>query len=125
MTGVPRRYSVVFRPSRKCAVTSIFATKAGSLATLPDGYTVVVGGLEFANDSESTQQVPGIARVPLIGELFKSRDNARGRQRFFVFIHATVLRDARLEDLKYISALDADAAAVDDGAPDLPPRVIR
>jgi general secretion pathway protein D len=99
--------------------------KVDSLATLPDGYTVVVGGLEFTNQSDSEQRIPGLAAIPLIGELFKSRDNSSGRQRFFVFIRATVLRDERLEDLKYISATDAGSIGVSDGWPSMEPRVIK
>ncbi len=99
--------------------------KVDSLATLPDGYTVVVGGLEFTNRSDSEQRIPGIGAIPLIGELFKSRDNNEGRQRFFVFIRATVLRDARLEDLKYISAKDGGSVGVSDGWPTMQPGIIR
>jgi type II secretory pathway component GspD/PulD (secretin) len=99
--------------------------KVDSLATLPDGYTVVVGGLEFTNQSDSEQRVPGLGTIPLIGELFKSRDNSEGRQRFFVFIRATILRDQRLEDLKYLSATDAATVGVPDGWPSMEPRIIR
>lgn len=99
--------------------------KVDSLATLPDGYTVVVGGLEFTNQSDSEQRIPGLGAIPLIGELFKSRDNSSGRQRFFVFIRATVLRDERLEDLKYISATDTSSIGVSDGWPSMEPRVIK
>src|SRR5205823_9095679 len=47
--------------------------KVQSAATIPDGYTVVVGGIELVNDSKSVSQVPLLGSIPIIGEAFKSR----------------------------------------------------
>jgi general secretion pathway protein D len=96
-----------------------------SVATIPDGYTVVVGGLDLVNDSKSESRIPLIADIPGIGELFKNRNNAGSRTRFFVFIKATVLRSGSFEDLKYISEVDSGKAGVDDGFPEVQPRIIR
>jgi general secretion pathway protein D len=96
-----------------------------SVATIPDGHTVVVGGLDLLTDSRAESRIPLIGRVPLIGELFKTRNNSDSRTRFFVFIKATVLRSGSFEDLKYISEVDAGRAGVDDGSPEVLPRVIR
>lgn len=106
-----------------------------SIATIPDGYTVVVGGLEAIADGEGESRVPGLGAIPIIGELFKNRTNQRSRTRFFVFLRANVMRGSAgngFEELKYIS----DRAAGTDGAglsseqraggwPELAPRVIR
>lgn len=96
-----------------------------SVATIPDGHTVAVGGLELESDSTSTSQIPLLGDVPLIGELFKNRAIGSNRTRFFAFIKATVLRSSGLDDLKYISRVDRDAMGVDDGFPEVRPRVIR
>jgi type II secretory pathway component GspD/PulD (secretin) len=96
-----------------------------SVATIPDDYTVVVGGLELNTDGNDVSQVPLIGDIPILGEVFKNRTRAVGRQRFFVFLHASVLRDTNLEDLKYLSDSDAAAAKIDDGWPEVTPRVIR
>lgn len=96
-----------------------------SVATIPDGYTVVVGGLELNTDGNDTTQIPIVGDIPLIGELFKNRSRNLGRQRFYVFLRASVLRQSNLEDLKYLSDIDASAAAVPDGWPVVEPRVIR
>jgi general secretion pathway protein D len=96
-----------------------------SVATIPDGHTVVVGGLDLVNDSKAESRIPFIGAIPGIGELFKTRNNANSRTRFFVFIKATVLRSGTFEDLKYISDVEAQNARVNDGFPEVQARVIR
>lgn len=95
-----------------------------SVATIPDGYAVVVGGLELESESTSTSQIPLLGDIPGLGELFKSRSIGRTRNRFFVFIRASVLRSGSFEDLKYISAKDALESGTPEDWPRLEPRVI-
>jgi general secretion pathway protein D len=99
--------------------------KLQSVVTIPDGFTVVVGGLEVETESDGGSQVPWIAEVPLLGELFKNRSTTHNRSRFFVFLRCTVMRAQGFEDLKYYSRRDLDVAGLDDGWPELEPRVIR
>jgi general secretion pathway protein D len=99
--------------------------KVQSAATIPDGYTVVVGGIELENDSKSVSQVPLLSQIPLLGEAFKSRSKTSSRSRFYVFIRANILRGRGFEDLKYISGRDVAKAGVDDGLPVVEPRVIK
>ncbi len=96
-----------------------------SQVSIPDGFTVVVGGLELATDSKSVTQVPLLGSIPVLGELFKDRSISKTNSRFFVFIRANVLRHTGFEDLKYLSALDAGAARIDTGWPVVEPRLIR
>jgi general secretion pathway protein D len=96
-----------------------------SVATIPDGHTVVVGGIELENDSKTTAQVPLLGQIPIIGEAFKSRGKTTNRTRFYVFIRATVLRGRGFEDLRYLSNQDMAEAGIDDGWPTSTPRVIR
>lgn len=104
-----------------------------SIATIPDGYTVVVGGLEAITDGEGESRVPGIGAIPIIGELFKNRTSQRSRARFFVFLRANVMRGTTgsgtgFEELKYLSdraAEDSGIAGEFDGWPVMRPRVIR
>lgn len=96
-----------------------------STATIPDGYTVAVGGIELASDNKGVSQVPGLGSIPVLGEAFKNRTKNASRSRFYVFITATVLRQENFEDLKYLSDQGVAAAGIDDGWPELEPRVIR
>ena len=96
-----------------------------SAATIPDGYTVVVGGLEVTTEGENISQIPLVGDIPIVGELFKNRSKTNNRARFFVFIRASILRNRNFEDLKYISTADTAAAQIPDNWPTLEPQVIR
>ena len=95
-----------------------------SIATIPDGHTVVVGGLELVTDGDSESRIPLLGRLPLLGNLFKNQGRNLSTTRFYVFIRATVLRDQGFEDLKYLSSKAAQANNVDEGWPVVEPRVI-
>jgi len=99
--------------------------RVSSVATVPDGSTVVIGGLEIESDTLATSQVPYLGRVPLLGALFRDTSTTKQKARFFVFLRCTVLRGDRLEDLKYSSQAPLAEAGLDDGWPKLEPRVIR
>lgn len=99
--------------------------KLQSAASLPDGHTVVVGGIELTADGKATSQVPGIGGIPVLGELFKNRSNTASRSRFYVFIRANILRARGYEDLKYLSEVASSEAGVDDGWPVVEPRVMK
>lgn len=100
-------------------------TTLQSVVTIPDGYTVAVGGLEVVTEAEAVSQVPLLGDIPILGELFKSRSRSRSVSRFYVFIRANVLRHGGFEGLKYMSDREVMAAGVDDGWPRVEPRVIR
>ncbi len=96
-----------------------------SVVTIPDGYTIAVGGLEMETTAEAVSQIPLLGDIPIIGEAFKSRSKSTTRSRFYVFIRANILRHGGFEDLKYISDQQVAAAEVDDGWPTVHPQVIR
>jgi general secretion pathway protein D len=96
-----------------------------SVVTIPDGFSVVVGGLEVETEGDGESRIPWIGDVPLVGELFKSRSTTKTKSRFFVFLRCSVMRTHGFEDLKYTSRRELDAAGLDDGLPTMEPRVIR
>lgn len=89
--------------------------------TIPDGFTVVLGGVQDAAESESQTRVPLIGRLPLIGALFRSQSDSETKARFYVFIRPVILRDPTFADLRLLSESDIARAGVDDGAPTLDP----
>lgn len=99
--------------------------KVQSVATIPDGYTVAVGGIELQNQSTGISQVPFVSQIPLLGAFFKEKSENSSKTRFYVFIRASVMRSSTFEDLKYLSDKDAYAAGMNDGFPVVEPRVIR
>jgi len=96
-----------------------------SVVTVPDGFAVVVGGLEIERESTSKSQVPFLGDMPLIGALFGNRTDDENRSRFFVFLRCTVERSQSLEALRYLGEKDFQAAGIEDGWPRLEPRWIK
>jgi type II secretory pathway component GspD/PulD (secretin) len=96
-----------------------------SMVTIPDGYTVVVGGLEVESESKASTEVPLLGRIPILGALFSDQSKTQSKTRFFVFLRTSVMRSATFEDLRYASGKYLATAKVDDGWPKLEPRLIR
>ncbi|QKK07471.1 MAG: hypothetical protein HND58_04390 [Planctomycetota bacterium] len=96
-----------------------------SVATIPDGYTIAVGGIELTTEGYAETGIPLLSDIPLLGEAFKNRSKSGSRSRFYVFIRSTILRDRDFEDLKYLSDLRSTEMDIDDGWPEPQPRVIR
>ncbi|WP_245646828.1 type II secretion system secretin GspD [Sphingomonas soli] len=68
-----------------------------------NGETIVLGGLISDDYMDVRRQVPILGDIPIVGELFKSRREARQKRTLFIFLKPTILRDGR----------DAAAAAKD------------
>lgn len=96
-----------------------------SVVTIPDGYTVAVGGIQVVNEADAASQVPLIGSIPILGELFKSRSESSSHSRLYAFIRANVLRHTAFEDLKFISDRKLRDADLDSGWPEVEPRIIR
>ncbi|MES2683662.1 MAG: type II secretion system secretin GspD [Pseudomonadota bacterium] len=56
------------------------------------GQVLVIGGLTSEDSNEGKSQVPLLGNIPVLGELFKSRNVSRSKRNLMVFIHPTVLR---------------------------------
>ena len=74
-----------------------------SMVTIPDGYTIVVGGLQQKNFTTALRSLPIIDQIPLVNLLFGSRTTQNSDTTLFVFIRPVILRDDKFEDLKYFS----------------------
>ena len=57
-----------------------------------DGNTVVLGGLVEDNVSETTQAVPFLGRIPLLGWLFKYRTQKKTKTNLMVFLRPVIVR---------------------------------
>lgn len=61
--------------------------------TVQDGRTVVLGGLISEQDKKDTGGVPGISRIPLLGNLFKNNTKSKSRTELIIFIQPHVVQD--------------------------------
>lgn len=58
-----------------------------------DGGLIVLGGLISEEAREGESRVPILGSIPIIGELFKTRNGAKDKRNLMVFIRPTILRD--------------------------------
>lgn len=88
-----------------------------STVTIPDGATIVVGGLNRRSTNETKDAVPLLGRIPILEYLFSNRTAGEQTSTLFVFLRPVILRDDQFADLKFLSEQDARGAAL---PPDLP-----
>ncbi|MEO0664055.1 MAG: hypothetical protein AAFZ87_21200, partial [Planctomycetota bacterium] len=70
---------------------------------VPDGATMVIGGIVVDNESEQVDQVPLLGDIPLLGLLFKREQVSRNRTVLYFFVTPHILQDKDFADLAEIS----------------------
>ena len=79
-----------------------------TIVTVPDGSTIILGGLTKLKQKKGGNKVPLLGDAPLIGGLFRSVANNDESSKLYIFVKANILRpdegDKGLEQLKKISA---------------------
>nr|WP_140231136.1 type II secretion system secretin GspD [Sphingomonas japonica] len=57
-----------------------------------NGRTIVLGGLTSDDQQTVRSQVPILGDIPIVGELFKSRQESRTKRTLFIFLKPTIIR---------------------------------
>lgn len=86
-----------------------------SEATVPDGDTLIVGGLTFRSRRDSQDKIPLLGDIPLLGHLFRRTVGVEEDTRLYVFVTPRILRDMQFRDLRDLSVqqrLESDEASV-------------
>jgi general secretion pathway protein D len=65
--------------------------KVQTSVALIDGQTLALGGLVQESDRLTRSEVPGLGRVPVVGNLFRSKDSRRGRTELLILIRPRVI----------------------------------
>jgi pilus assembly protein CpaC len=69
-----------------------FATrKTKTEMNVQSGQTMVVGGLFSTDDAKTVVKVPGLGQLPIIGELFKSRNFRSGQTELVVLVSPLII----------------------------------
>jgi type II secretory pathway component GspD/PulD (secretin) len=74
-----------------------------SEATVPDGFTIVVGGLQTTDESKNVDKVPLLGDIPLLGLAFTNTIIEKQYKTTFLFITTTIVESEDFADLKKIS----------------------
>lgn len=89
-----------------------------------DGNIIVLGGLIEDTLRETDQRVPVLGSIPILGNLFRSRDTEKVKTNLLVFIRPQILRDAASAAIqtheKYNYIRDIQLGDQGDGIPLMP-----
>jgi general secretion pathway protein D len=115
--GITSADGVVLPPRRQI-------DRVASVVTIPDGKTVVVGGLKQIGGSGTFSGVPWTEHIPILRELTSLKTEQEATTSFFLFIRPKILRDSRFRDLRYLSDIEAQDAQIPGDVPVSRPIVI-
>jgi type II secretory pathway component GspD/PulD (secretin) len=90
-------------PSDGSPPPTLANTIGGESVTVPNGGTVVIGGLGITNEGETIVKVPLLGDIPLLGHLFRDTDRDASETKLYVFLTPRVLRNPTLDDYRLIS----------------------
>ncbi|UCC22223.1 MAG: hypothetical protein JSW23_10575, partial [Planctomycetota bacterium] len=69
-----------------------------TVVTVPDGKTIILGGLITLNQSKGGNKVPLLGDIPLVGGLFRSTLNTDDEAKLYVFVKANILRPDKMKE---------------------------
>ena len=67
--------------------------KATTVVTIPNQTSVVIGGLTESNRRESSNQIPVLHKIPLLGHLFKSQNDSYTQNTLYFFITPEIISE--------------------------------
>jgi general secretion pathway protein D len=92
---------------------------------IEDGGIVVLGGLIEDDTSKGESRVPFLGNIPILGLLFKTRNQTSSKQNLMIFIRPKIMRDANQAayetELKYNYMQDQQKPLFHTSPSDIPP----
>ncbi|OHB52769.1 MAG: hypothetical protein A2Y10_02055 [Planctomycetes bacterium GWF2_41_51] len=81
-------------------------SNVNTIVTVPDGSTIILGGLTKLNQDKTTNKVPLLGDIPVAGTLFRSAGKTAVDSKLYIFVKANILRPEDtlgMDQLKEIS----------------------
>lgn len=89
-----------------------------SEAVVPDGHTIIVGGLKTTLKSVTRNKVPLLGDIPILGYIFSTTSTQDRVVTLYVFLRPTIVRDRQFRLLKHLSATAMKPAGVKSDRPE-------
>lgn len=107
------------RPGSESSPSGIITNKRSieSSVLVEDGGIVVLGGLLEDQFSSNENRVPGMADVPLLGNLFRNEARTRKKSNLMVFLRPVVVRSAEQGNTLSVNRYDMIRATQESGQP--------
>ncbi len=90
----------------KASEPVISLRSASTSVVVPDGSTVIIGGLMEDNKTKNAKKVPLLGDIPLLGNLFKRRTDQKTKTELLIFLTPHVVRGA--EELATMTTKEQD-----------------
>ena len=68
------------------------ASELNTAVTVPDGSTIILGGLIKLNQTKGGRKIPILGDIPLVGGLFRGVNNSDRQTKLYIFVKAEVIR---------------------------------
>ena len=68
-----------------------------SILKIESNQIAVMGGLMQDTATNNTDSIPGLSGIPLVGELFKQRNDTTKKTELVIFLRPTVIKDASID----------------------------
>ena len=89
----------------------VFATRSAETGVVvPDGKTVVIGGLMEDSKTKNTKKIPLLGDIPVIGAAFQSKNDSKTKTELLIFLTPHVVENAN--ELDSVSSSEKAKAAL-------------
>ena len=78
-------------PSKATTAPVLDIKQASTLVRIPNGSTIVIGGLIQETTSEDERKVPLLGDIPALGALFRSKQTAKEKKELVIFLTPTIV----------------------------------
>jgi type II secretory pathway component GspD/PulD (secretin) len=98
--------------------------RVSTRATVPSGYTLVLGGLNNDVSTKKYTKVPLLGDIPGLGLMFRKEDKSRTKQNLMIFVTPTIIQDSDFQHTpseflktRFVDKPDVEESAWDSGKP--------
>jgi type II secretory pathway component GspD/PulD (secretin) len=78
------------------------SSNVDTIVTVPDGSTIILGGLIKLNQTKGGNKVPGLGDVPIVGALFRTYSKTQNDDKLYIFVKANIIRPEDVQGLEQI-----------------------
>lgn len=84
-------------PAIQNLIPQIQTREMESIVKVDNGQTIVMGGLIQEQINKTSNEVPLLARIPLLGNIFQNRNDKTTKSELVIFLHPVVIKDGSIE----------------------------
>lgn len=87
-------------------IPGFLTRKTSTLMNVAEGETMVIAGLVSQEDAKNVSKLPGLGQLPIIGELFKSRQFRKQQSELVVLVTSSIIEPGGQQNRRYQERFD-------------------